>query len=84
MLEETMEWGWGISMLSYKLRTMETPRNLAKMPSNGDMEYVLAISCNQARFPMEGLGHQYHHKNFKLLFVLPTRCAELKMEQKLR
>ena len=37
----------------------------------GDM----AIFCNQARLPMEGLGHQPSHKIFDLPFVLPARHA---------
>jgi hypothetical protein len=34
--------------------------------------------------PTEGGGHQYTHKTFNPIFVLPTRCAGKKMEQRLR
>ena len=49
-----------------------------------DMEPEMATFCNQARLPMEGLGHQLSHKTFDLQFVLPVGCTEVKMEQKLR
>ena len=46
---------------------------LAKTPSKGGgTEPEPAISCNQARLPVEGLGHQPSHKAFDLQFVLPT------------
>lgn len=45
-----------------------TEMNLVKTPHNGDMEPELAISCNQARHPVEGLGYQPSHKNFNLQF----------------
>lgn len=31
--------------------------DLMKMQSNGNMEPELAIFCNQARVPVDGLGH---------------------------
>jgi hypothetical protein len=34
----------------------------------GDMEPELTISYNQARLPVEGLGHQPSHKSFNLHF----------------
>jgi hypothetical protein len=49
----------------------------------GDMETEAAISCYHTRFAIEVLGH-CSHKNFNLQFVLPIRCAGVKMEQKLR
>lgn len=42
-----------------------------------------AISCKQARLPMEGLGHQSKHKTLDLHFVLPTGFADIKVAQKL-
>jgi hypothetical protein len=42
------------------------------------MEPELAISCNQARFPMEGLGQQPSHKTLDPQFVLPTGYAGIK------
>lgn len=51
-----------------------------KAPGKGDMELKSAITCKQARLPVEELGHQPCHKTFKLQFVqfsLPTRCAGL-------
>jgi hypothetical protein len=56
---------------------------LAKTPRNGDTEPEAAILCNQARLPMEELGHQTSHKSFDLQLVLPTRCAGVKVVQKL-
>jgi hypothetical protein len=43
----------------------------------------LAIFYNQASLPREGLGHQLSHKTFNLQFVLPTKCAGVKMAQNL-
>jgi hypothetical protein len=42
------------------------------------MNPKLVISCNQARLPMEGLGHKLSHKTLDPQFVLPTRCAGVK------
>lgn len=47
------------------------------------MEPELAISCNQAGLPVEGLGHQPSHKTLDPQFVLPTRCAGVKVAKKL-
>lgn len=44
----------------------------------GDMMSELAFSCNQARLPMDGLGHQPCYKNFDPEFVLLTRYAIVK------
>jgi hypothetical protein len=44
----------------------------------GDTEPELAISYNQAIFPVEGLGH----KTIDLQFALPTGCAGAKVAQK--
>ena len=55
----------------------------AKTPSNGDMKQEMAIYCNQARLPMEGVGHQPSHKTLDPQFVMPTRCAVVKVVQKL-
>jgi hypothetical protein len=57
---------------------------LAKTSSMRDIKTQLTISYNQARLPMERLGHQPSQKNVDLLFVLPTRCVGVKMESKLR
>jgi hypothetical protein len=43
-----------------------------------DMELEPAISCNQARLPMEGLGHQPRNKTLNPQFVLPIRCVGVK------
>lgn len=48
------------------------------------MDPELFLSGSQARLPMEGLGHITSHKTSDLKFALPTRCARVKMEQKLR
>jgi hypothetical protein len=53
---------------------------LDKIPRMGYMEPEIAISCIQARFPMDGLGHQPMHKTFDPQFALSTRYAEVKME----
>lgn len=34
--------------------------------------------------PVERRGHQSTHKIFNLKFILPTKCAETKMEVRLR
>jgi hypothetical protein len=47
-----------------------------------EIELEMASFCNQARLLMEGLGQQPSHKTFDLQFVLPTRCAGVKLEQK--
>lgn len=41
------------------------------------MEPELAIYCNQAKLPMEGLGHRPIHKTLGPQFVLPSRCGRL-------
>ena len=66
---------------------METPRNLQGRPRlrlllMREIELEMASFCNQARLLMEGLGQQPSHKTFDLQFVLPTRCAGVKLEQK--
>lgn len=47
-----------------------------------DTEPEPVISCNQASFPGEGLGRQPSHGAFNLHFVLPIRCAAIKLGQK--
>lgn len=37
------------------------------------------IFCNEARLPVEELGHQASLKAFDLEYVLPSRCAEVKV-----
>jgi hypothetical protein len=49
----------------------------------GDMEPELAITCNQARFPVLELGHQLNHKIFNLQFFLLAESARLKEAQNL-
>jgi hypothetical protein len=56
---------------------------LATTPSNGDLGPEQALSRNQATLPVEGLGQQPSHKTFKVQYVLPTRCAGVKVAQKL-
>lgn len=55
----------------------------AKTLVMGDMESTPAISSNQARLPVEGLGDQPSHKTFELQFVLPAGCAGVKVAQEL-
>ena len=43
----------------------------------------LAISYNQSRLSVEGLGHQPSPKTFKVQFVLFARYAVVEMAQKL-
>jgi hypothetical protein len=50
----------------------------------GNMKPEMSISCSQARFSMEGMGHLSYYKNFILQFLMPTRCAGVKLEQILR
>jgi len=50
----------------------------------GDMEPEILIFYNQQRLLVEGLGHQPRPKTFDPQYILPTRCAGLKIEQKLR
>jgi hypothetical protein len=42
------------------------------------MEPESAISSNDARLPMEGLGHQPSHKTLDPQFILPTRYVGIK------
>lgn len=49
----------------------------------GDMEPKAAISCDQARPPMEGLGRQHIHITIDLQFVLPIGRAGVKVVQRL-
>jgi hypothetical protein len=49
------------------------------------METEVATSCIQAGLPVEGRGHQPTHKTFfNPKFVLLTKCAGIKIEQRLR
>ena len=50
----------------------------------GYIETEVATSCSQAELPEEGGGHQSTHKSFNSKSVLPTRCAGLKIKQRLR
>jgi hypothetical protein len=50
----------------------------------GDIEPVLPISGNQSRLPMTDSELQSTQKTFDLQFILPTRYAGIKIEQKLR
>ena len=45
----------------------------------GDMEPELTISYNQARLPVEGLGHQSGNKTLDIQFVLPIRYTGIKV-----
>lgn len=42
------------------------------------------MPCHQAGLKVEGRGNQSTQKTVDLIFVLSTRCAEIKLEQKLR
>jgi hypothetical protein len=48
----------------------------------GDMKPELAISYNHPTLLVEGLGHQPSHKTLNLQFVLPARCAGVKVVEK--
>jgi len=48
---------------------------------NRVLEPEMNISCNQERFLMKELGHQQSHQTFDPQFVLPTRCAGVKMSR---
>lgn len=53
-------------------------------PSNGRYtEPEQPISDNPARFPVEPLGDLPSDKTTSLQFVLPSRCPEVKVAQKL-
>jgi hypothetical protein len=47
------------------------------------MELEPTFCSSQARLLMEELGQQPSHKTFDLEFFLPTRCAGVKVVQKL-
>jgi hypothetical protein len=47
-------------------------------------ETEVATSCSQAGLLVEGGGLQSNHKTLNPKFVLPTRCAGIKMEQRMR
>ena len=57
---------------------------LPKTLRMGVVKPETAISCNQARLPIEALRPQANHKTINPQFVLSTRCAGIKIEQKLR
>lgn len=48
------------------------------------METKMATSCSQVRLPVEEGRHQPTYKTFNLKFVLLTRCARIKVEQRVR
>jgi hypothetical protein len=48
------------------------------------METEVATSCSQAGFPEKGGDINLPTKTFNLKFVLPTRCAGIKMVQRIR
>jgi hypothetical protein len=48
------------------------------------METKMAASCSQVGLPVEEGRHQTPYKTFNLKFVLLTRCAGIKMEQRVR
>lgn len=48
------------------------------------MEDEMAIFSNQKILSVKALGHQPNHKTFHLHFILHTRYAGVKTEQKLR
>jgi hypothetical protein len=50
----------------------------------GDRETEVESSYSQAGLPEEGEGHQTTDKTLDLKFVLPTTCARIKIEQRLR
>jgi hypothetical protein len=47
----------------------------------GDTEPELTIFRNQATLPMEKLGQEPKQKTFDPQFVLPIRCAGVKVAQ---
>ena len=48
------------------------------------METNMVTSCSQVGLPVEGGDYQPTYKTFNPKFALPTRCAGIKMEQRLR
>ena len=48
------------------------------------METEVSSSHTQVGLPVEGGGHQPTNKTFKPKFVLPTRCAGIKTEKRLK
>ena len=78
------DWNGGIAGTRLTRRAVETPRNLlGQKHIMGNAEPEPAISCNQARLPVEGLAHQPSHKNLDLRLVLLARCPGVKVAQKL-
>jgi hypothetical protein len=76
-LELAGDWDWGVSRESMKVM-------LADSSIMGNMETEVANSCSQVGLPGEGGGHQLAHKSSNPKFVLPTKCAKIKMEQRLK
>ena len=81
--------GWGGLCITGQARNLgqwKFPRinegNSSEDLAMDDMEPEPAIFYNQAR-PHEALGHQTNHKTLDPQFVLPTRCAGIKLELKL-
>ena len=73
--------GWGISGVNWRSGNGEVPGSIW---GEGNMEPEVVTSYSQIRLQMEGGGHQFTHKSFDSKFVLPTRCAGIKMEQRLK
>lgn len=76
----------GLSGVSYKPSAMETPRDLQhqpRAPAMRDTEPEMAMACNPARLPGEGLEHQPSHIAIDLQCALPTRCAGVRTGTKI-
>jgi hypothetical protein len=50
----------------------------------GDMETEVVTSCSKAGLSVEGGGYQPSHKTFNPKFVITTRSAGIKMEERLK
>jgi hypothetical protein len=58
---------------------------LAKIPTTErDIEIEVVTSYSQVGLSEKREGYQSTHESFNAKFVLPTRSAEIKMEQRLR
>lgn len=77
----------GISGTTWKPGMGETTDIYGGDPTGGsyqwEIETEVATFCSQKGHPVEG-GHQLTHKIFNPKFVLPTRCAKINLEQRLR
>jgi hypothetical protein len=66
----------------FDLHLVLMTKDFAEIPSSRRYRNEVATSCSQAGLSVKGGGHQPNHRNFNPKFVLPTRYAGIRMEQR--